>query len=114
MNYRNPRFNGVGSINCEIEHPVYGWIPFTASPDDTEEVGREVYAAALAEGPSEYVAPLPPANDEVIEVAKMRRQYAYTAEADPLFFKTQRGEATQQDWLDKIAEIKVRFPYPEE
>jgi hypothetical protein len=35
---------------------------------------------------------------------------AYEAEADPLFFKSQRGEATQAEWLAKVAEIKARFP----
>jgi hypothetical protein len=38
------------------------------------------------------------------------RQAAYIAESDPVFFKWQRGEATQQQWLDKIAEIKMRYP----
>ena len=38
------------------------------------------------------------------------RLAAYEAEADPLFFKSQRGEATQADWLAKVAEIKARFP----
>jgi len=42
-----------------------------------------------------------------------QRKEAYTAEADPLFFKVQRGEATQEEWLAKIAEIKARFPRPE-
>lgn len=41
------------------------------------------------------------------------RAEAYRAEADPLFFQAQRGKATQQEWLDKIAEIEARFPYPE-
>jgi hypothetical protein len=41
------------------------------------------------------------------------RATAYALEADPLFFKAQRGKATQQQWLDKIAEIEARFPYPE-
>lgn len=36
------------------------------------------------------------------------RRIAYAKEADPLFFKWQRGEATQQQWLDKVAEIKSR------
>jgi len=40
-----------------------------------------------------------------------KRLLAYTAEADPIYFKWQRGEATQQEWLDKIAEIKARYPY---
>ncbi len=38
------------------------------------------------------------------------RQEAYIAESDPVFFKWQRGEATQQEWLDKVAEIKQRYP----
>jgi hypothetical protein len=42
--------------------------------------------------------------------AEANRKAAYIAEADPLFFKSQRGEATLQEWQDKIAEIKARFP----
>ena len=38
------------------------------------------------------------------------RRAAYQLEADPLFFKAQRGEATQADWLAKVEEIKARFP----
>ena len=40
------------------------------------------------------------------------RKAAYIAEADPLFFKAQRGEATIQEWQDKVAEIKLRYPKP--
>jgi hypothetical protein len=42
--------------------------------------------------------------------AEANRKAAYEQEADPLFFKAQRGEATLQEWQDKIAEIKARFP----
>lgn len=45
------------------------------------------------------------------KIAKENRAAAYKLEADPLFFKAQRGEATQQEWLDKVEEIKQRFPY---
>lgn len=44
------------------------------------------------------------------EVAQDNRADAYKIEADPLFFKWQRGESTEQIWLDKVAEIKARFP----
>ena len=40
-----------------------------------------------------------------------KRHAAYVAESDPIFFKSQRGEATQQQWLDAIALIDSRFPY---
>lgn len=38
------------------------------------------------------------------------RAKAYQTESDPLFFKSQRGEATHQEWLDKVAEIQARYP----
>jgi hypothetical protein len=42
---------------------------------------------------------------------KNNRAAAYTSEADPIFFKWQRGEATEQEWLDKVEEIKARYAY---
>jgi len=42
--------------------------------------------------------------------AEANRRNAYTLEADPLFFKAHRGEATMQEWEAKVAEIKERFP----
>ena len=44
------------------------------------------------------------------DLARTQRQSALQSEADPLFFKVQRGEATKQDWLDKVQEIRERFP----
>ena len=43
MKYRNPTFNENGTIDVEIEHPDFGWIPFTASPDDSEPHGRQIF-----------------------------------------------------------------------
>jgi hypothetical protein len=34
-----------GAIDCDFNHPKYGWIPFTADPDDVEEHGRSIWAA---------------------------------------------------------------------
>jgi hypothetical protein len=54
-------------------------------------------------------APLPPTREQQ-EVA---RQTAYSAEADPIAMQMLRDEATKEEWLAKIDEIKARFPYPE-
>jgi hypothetical protein len=48
-----------------------------------------------------------PTNEEQAEL----RRKAYEAEADPIFFLIQRGEATQEEWQAKITEIKERYPY---
>jgi hypothetical protein len=111
MQARNPKRTASVSIDLEIDHPQYGWIPFTASPDDVEPMGRELYEQAVAGdfGPvAEYVAPpvVPPTQEQIDAL----RQAAYQKEADPIFFKWQRGEATEQQWLDKIADIRARYP----
>jgi hypothetical protein len=48
--------------------------------------------------------------EEIAATAARMRSKAYRAESDPLFFKVQRGEATHQEWLNKVAEIKSRYP----
>jgi hypothetical protein len=112
MEIRNPIFTSDSRIDCEIEHPQYGWIPFTADPNDVEQHGKEIYAIALAMEPAPYVEPLVPVPTK--EEQQALRQAAYTAESDPLFFKAQRGEVTMEEWTNKIAEIKARYPYPSE
>ena len=110
MDIRNPVYTAEGLIDCEINHPVYGWIPFTANQNDVEAHGKEIHAEALAMGPAAYVAPpvVPPTQEE----QEALRQAAYIAEADPLYFKWQAGEATEAEWLAKRQEIRDRYPYP--
>lgn len=68
---------------------------------DEEIADREAYEAA------EY--------DRLYLEVEQARQGAYQSESDPIFFTYQRNEdgATKQQWLDKVAEIKARYPYPE-
>ena len=47
---------------------------------------------------------------EPARIATENRRNAYIAEADPLFFKAQRGEATMEEWQAKVVEIKARYP----
>ena len=50
-------------------------------------------------------------NDEVAAVEKARRA-DYEATSDPLFFEWQRGDGTEQAWLDAVAAVKAAHPYP--
>jgi hypothetical protein len=118
MNYRNAKFNAFGTIDCEIEHPVYGWIPFHCDPEDkgaqfdTAELFAEMQPYAAS-----YVPPPAPTIEEIatqqLAEAKINRAAAFQRESDPLFFKWQAGEATEKEWKDKREEIRVRFAYPE-
>jgi hypothetical protein len=45
--------------------------------------------------------------------AERARAEAFREDSDPLFFGWQREENTKQDWLDKVEEIRARFPYLE-
>ena len=58
MEFKNAIYKENGTIDMEIKHPVYGLIPFTASPDDPEEHGRLLFADAQATA-APYVAPPP-------------------------------------------------------
>jgi hypothetical protein len=41
------------------------------------------------------------------------RHAAYITDADPLFFKWQRGTGTEQAWRDAVQVVKDAHPYPE-
>lgn len=49
-----------------------------------------------------------------LEAVKTARHVAYTAPngSDAVFMKYQRGEATEQEWLDAVQAINDAHPYP--
>ena len=69
----------------------------------TESQGRWVQVWEVVALTAEELA-------ERAEQLRMERQAAYQAEADPLYFKWQAGEGTQEAWVAKRAEIKARYP----
>jgi hypothetical protein len=40
------------------------------------------------------------------------RLVAYEQQSDPLFFKWQRGDATEIEWREAVAKVKAENPYP--
>lgn len=69
----NARHNEHGTIDVDLEHPEYGLIPFTASPNDPEEHGRTIYARALAGEAGEIAPYQPPPAEEVAEHVRAER-----------------------------------------
>ena len=99
------------STTIADEHGVSeGWA--TSPPPTIVGLDRAVWRG------SEWVV-LPPA-DPVDPVAnllaynegqRLARARAYRIEADPIFMQSQRGDATNEQWLAAIDAIKTRFPY---
>jgi hypothetical protein len=85
-------------------HPNVVTIDDTAGAFDAQGNKVEIDEAAVAAEAVRLEAAA------VIKRIEANRRAAYIAEADPLFFKAQRGEVEQQVWLDKVAEIKARYP----
>lgn len=46
------------------------------------------------------------------EAVENARQSAYQKTADPIFFEYQRGDKTEQEWLDAVQAVKTGNPYP--
>jgi hypothetical protein len=65
MNHRNAKYISKTNIDCEIEHPVYGWIPYSLDPKDTDNTinNKELLAAIKASGGA--VAYVPPTTEEL-------------------------------------------------
>jgi hypothetical protein len=78
MNIRNATHAGDGVIECEYEHPKYGWIPYAASINDTEESGRAIYAEALK---GEVGEPKKPTKEQAEYAAKLAKIEADAAAA---------------------------------
>ncbi len=64
--------------------------------------------------PASLAALAAAARHQAREAVREARRAAFAAEADPLFFKVQRGEATSAEYDAKVAEIRARLPYPDE
>jgi hypothetical protein len=89
---------------AQMYSPVRNWIERTLAVSS-------VSVGAAGDLSVVLVAPdTPPTRDE----QEAARRAAYVLEADPIYFMSQRGEATEAEWLAKIAEIKARYPYPAE
>jgi hypothetical protein len=93
-----------------------GWLPWNRvyGPGDiqinaTITIGPDVITETIERRPLSDAEVAAEQAGRIAAIEEQRRE-AYTAESDPIFFRWQRGEATQQEWLDKIAEIKARYP----
>jgi hypothetical protein len=106
MDYRNAQRLANGWIDCEIEHPTYGWIPFTCDPNDT---GAQFDVAALhaqMDADSATAAYVPPTQEELdaaaAEAVRAERDAKLAYEIDPIVSNPLR-------WSDLTAEKQTEW-----
>lgn len=111
MQYRNAKIIGGGKIDCEIDHPDFGWIPFTCDADDdgaTFDVAA-LHAEMLA-SPS-TIPYTPPTADELLmqatQDARSHRAYLLTSQVDPIATNPLRWGSLTQAQQDEIAAYRT-------
>jgi hypothetical protein len=67
MEYRKPKLTKDDAVDCEINHPVYGWVPYTAVDDPNDPLMREVYKKARKTA-EPYTPPPPPTPKEAADL----------------------------------------------
>lgn len=94
-----------------IENGVVSNVVIADAPLEANWIETEQAGPGWLYQNGEFLPPPPVVPTKAEQEAN--RQAAYAKEADPLFFMSQRGEATIEEWQAKVQEIKVRYPYPE-
>lgn len=64
-NYRNAKYIDTTRIDCEIEHDVYGWIPYTLDPADTDMTVNNDDLLAAMKTAGDVAAYVPPTQAEL-------------------------------------------------
>lgn len=110
---RNFKRNRAGGIDCELEHPTYGWIPYTLDhnevvPDgetvtDADPIPIEVLRADVEQQRlSAYANPLTGSDRHFAEAARLE------ALGD-----TAGAESARAAGLARYEEIRAEHPWPE-
>lgn len=103
---KNPVYADAGKklINCEVKFPALGdeYVPFTASANDTEAHGREIFAQCVAGKwgkVKDYAAPVKSAEQLAAEALAEKRYLQSEAEGviAPLERAVRLGMATDEE-----------------
>jgi hypothetical protein len=110
MNYRNAKFVNTAIIDCEIEHPVYGWIPFTCDPNDTGALfNTATLFNQMANNPETipYVEPTP---EELLaiksEEVRAKRNNLLATVVDPIVMNSLRWGALTDNKKKEVSDYR--------
>lgn len=123
MQVRNLQYSVANNstIDMEIEHPDYGWIPFTANPKDVEQYGKELFSQAVAGEFGEIAAYIPPSIEFLETKIRGERNNRLISQVDPIVSNPLRwGDLSQSDkdaitiYRQALLDIPDQYGFPKE
>lgn len=109
----------VGTVVCDMSplEPGVWLVPagaYTDVPPNVEDDEVVVWADGGWAVVKVQPEPAPEPEPSEHQVVSSNRFVAYSAPDGPdtIFMRWQRGEATEQDWLDSVNAVKQANPYP--
>ena len=103
LNAENTKFD------LEIQHPDYGWIPYTLDPDDTDEtVSNTELRTLIGTNFAAYVAPTQEELDaEAAEQVRSQRNSILASEVDPIVSNSLRWADMTTDQQNAWAQYRT-------
>ena len=103
--HRNAKYFNEKIIDCEINHPTYGWIPFSCNPDDN---GSDINISKLYESlkVSNQTAYTPPTAEELNEqkaiAIRQQRDLLLVRDVDPIVTNPLRWDSLSTEVQNKV------------
>ena len=123
MNYRNAKYIDNARIDCEIDHPIYGWIPYTLDPADIDMTINNDELLQKMQLANDVEAFTPPTQAELDGIAaseiRNKRDSILASVVDPIVTNPLRWAeltpAKQQAWIDyrrSLLDITLQNGFP--
>lgn len=124
MNYRNAKFvTADGVIDCEISHPVYGWIPYTLNPSDADTTINNDDLLREMEKNKDVSPYSPPTQEEIDEMVaahvRNERNLKLAVHVDPIAGNALRWsdltsdqQQALRDYRQKLLDVPQQAGFP--
>lgn len=112
-NVRNAQSMSADNLymDVEIEHPIYGWIPYSVTPHDTDTtIDNNHIMSLINDNFLPYVSPTQEQLDlESAKIIRMQRDFLLVSEVDPIITNILRWEdmniQKQNEWQQYRQEL---------
>ena len=113
MNYRNAKHISEGRIDCEIEHPIHGWIPYTLDPADTDTtVDNDELLLAIGADAAAYVPPTQEELDVALAASVREERNAALAATDYVSLSDYPVKAGELEYRQALRDVPQQAGFP--